>query len=423
MTGGSSPPGTVHVVGAGLAGLAAALSLSRAGHRVDVHEATGQAGGRCRSFHDPQLGCRIDNGNHLLLSANRAALDYLAEIGASDSLVSGDPAFPFLDLATGSAWTVAFGDGGLLGRMLAPYRQVPGARLREALRLLSLAVAGPRATVMQALGAGPMMERFWRPLTVAILNTEPEKAAAGLLRGVLRELAGGDATPMTVRDGLSDSFVDPALATLERRGARVGFHRRLRALDRSADQVTALHFATETIGLEAGDAIVLALPPSTVADLLPDLSVPTGSSAIVNAHYRLAAPASLPGGAALIGLIGGTAHWVFLRGAIASVTVSAADTLIDEPAEALLATLWGDTAKALGCPAAPQPAGRIVKERRATFRQTPAALSSRPSARTAWSNLFLAGDWTDTGLPATIEGAIRSGRTAAMLAGRQNTHI
>ena len=100
-----------------------------------------------------------------------------------------------------------------------------------------------------------------------------------------------------------------------------------------------------------------------------------------------------------------------------SLTVSAADALAEEPGEAIAARLWADTARALDLPAAPQPPGRIVKERRATFAQTPAAAARRPGARTAWPNLLLAGDWTATGLPATIEGAIRSGQRAADLCG------
>src|SRR3954452_13217015 len=100
-------PGLVHVVGAGLAGLAAAVRLASAGRSVQLHEAAAHAGGRCRSYFDAELGCRIDNGNHLLLAGNRGALDYLERIGALGT-VEGPPdaVFPFVDAATEERWTV-----------------------------------------------------------------------------------------------------------------------------------------------------------------------------------------------------------------------------------------------------------------------------------------------------------------------------
>jgi hydroxysqualene dehydroxylase len=142
-----------------------------------------------------------------------------------------------------------------------------------------------------------------------------------------------------------------------------------------------------------------------------------GSRAIINAHFRLDNPARLPGGEPLLGLINGTAQWLIARDDVVSVTVSAADALVDTPAEILLATLWADVARALSVPEMPAPPGRLIKERRATFAQTPENQRRRPGPVTAYRNLFLAGDWTDTGLPASIEGAIRSGRIAARQAG------
>ena len=106
--------GTVHVVGAGLAGLAAAVRLAHAGVAVALYEAAPQAGGRCRSYHDPALGITIDNGNHLLLSANKAALGYVRTIGGQAALtVAPECAFPFDDLATGARWTLRPGRGRL----------------------------------------------------------------------------------------------------------------------------------------------------------------------------------------------------------------------------------------------------------------------------------------------------------------------
>ena len=163
------------------------------------------------------------------------------------------------------------------------------------------------------------------------------------------------------------------------------------------------------------DRVLLAVPPQIAAQLLPGLAVPTESRAILNAHFRLDRPYAPPDGIPFLALVGGTVHWLFFRGDVASATVSAADALIDRPADELAVLLWRDVATALGRPGAPLPAHRIIKEKLATFAQVPAALGRRPGARTRWPNLFLAGDWTETGLPATIEGAIRSGADAAAL--------
>jgi hypothetical protein len=138
--------------------------------------------------------------------------------------------------------------------------------------------------------------------------------------------------------------------------------------------------------------------------------VPDDHAPIVNAHYRVAPPAGMP---LFVGLVGGTAEWVFRKHGVVSVTVSAADRIVDRPAGELGDILWRDVAAAFGLPSQPTPPNRIVKERRATFRATPAQLRRRPGPTTRWNNLLLAGDYVDTGLPATIEGAIRSGLAAA----------
>lgn len=419
MSGTGHAAGRVHVVGAGLAGLAAALALSRAGHAVTVHEAAGHAGGRCRSYRDPVLGRQLDNGNHLLLSGNTDALGYLAEIGAAGSLTGPEAAvFPFLDLRSGLQWALRPGRTAFPWWILDRERRVPGSRPLDYLRALRLARAGAGATVSEAVGAGPLMERLWRPLTVAALNAEPEEASATLLAAALRETlarGGRHCRPLVARDGLDDSFVRPAVATLANRGVRVEPGRRLRGLELAGDRTVGLRFGDGDLALGPRDGVVLAVPADAAAALLPGLPVPEGSAAIVNAHYLVDPSAGLLGGLPFLGLLGGLAQWVFLRGAVASVTVSAADGILDETAEALLERLWPDVAAAMGQPGLPRPAGRIVKERRATFRQTPHAALRRPPARTAWRNLVLAGDWTATGLPATIEGAVRSGRAAAAL--------
>ncbi len=417
---------TVHVVGAGIAGLACAVQLAAAGCAVAVHEAAPQAGGRCRSFEDRALGCRLDNGNHLLLSANQGALGFLQTIGAADTLV-GPPraAFPFLDLRTGERWSLRPNAGWLPWWVLAPGRRVPGTRASDYLSGLALATARRGHTVADRVGADhPLYERLWEPLTLAAMNAAPAVAAAAPMSAVLRATFGrgeGRCRPLIARDGLSASFIDPALDYLRARDVSVRLGRRLRSLDLDGNRVTGLDFADGRIPLKASDTLVLAIPPSAVRPLLPGVTGPDEGLPIVNGHFRLSGPAALPDGDSFLGLIGGTAHWVFPRGDVASVTVSGAVGLVDEPPATIAERLWRDIALALGRPEKPVPPYRIVKERRATFTQTPEQLDRRPSTRTRWTNCLLAGDWTDTGLPATIEGAARSGQAAAAVAQEQQS--
>ena len=410
---------TVHIIGAGISGLAAAVRLTNAGHKVHVHEATQQAGGRCRSYFDEPLGCRIDNGNHLLMSGNDAALSYLKLIGAEATLEGPTGSrYPFVDLSTGERWSLAPNHGKLPWWVLVPGRRVPGSRASDYLGALRFRKCGPDATVADLVGRDSRLyRRFWEPLAVAALNTEAKTAAAHLLWPVLEETfaRGADfSRPLVARDGLSESFVDPALAWLIARGATLRLSTRVRKIGFHGDRAVSLDLGGEFVGLDQGDNLVIAVPPAIATGLVPHLVAPTEYRPIVNAHFRLDEADSVPG-VEILGVIGGTAEWIFRRGTLASVTISAANHVVDEEAEVLAPRIWADVAAGLGLRDRPMPAWRIVKEKRATFAETPEQVKRRPEARTFWRNLVLAGDWTDTGLPATIEGAIRSGEMAATL--------
>ena len=407
--------GTVHVVGAGLAGLAAAVRLAAEGRGVRLYEAGRHAGGRCRSYLDAELGCRIDNGNHLLLAGNHRALDYLELIGALDTLEGpSDAVFPFIDAKTGRRWTLRPNRGVFPWWILSSKRRVPETRATDYLAVLALRRADPSAAVVEALDREQEAFRcLWEPLAIAALNTSADHASARLFWRVLAETLGrGGAAcrPLVPRDGLSETFVDPALARLRAQGAEIRFGARLRALHFALDHVTELVFETGPVGLGRGDSLILAVPAAVAARLVPALTVPDAYSPIVNAHFRCAVPTDSP---YFVGVIGGAAEWIFRKREGVSVTVSAADSIVDQSAEELRDLLWRDAALAYRLPAYPVPPTRIVKERRATFLASPAQLLRRPAPTTHWKNLLLAGDYVDTGLPAAIEGAIASGFTAA----------
>ncbi len=403
----------VHVVGAGLAGLSAAMTLVEAGRRVTLHESGQQAGGRCRSYFDRELGCRLDNGNHLLLSGNREAWAFMDRIGTRATMAGPrDALFPFIDVATGERWTVRPNAGRVPWWVLSRRRRVPGASLREFAALLALRRASATATVAEMLPPGELSRRLLEPLAIAALNTPLTTASARLLGRIMDESLsrGGRAcVPAFPREGLSETFIDPAVEWLRRRGATVHTAHRIAALSLHEDRVEAMGGPAGMIALGAHDSVLLAVPAPAAAAMVPGLVVPTEFEAIVNLHYRIDAP---PGEAGFVGLVGGTAEWVFLKPGVVSVTISAANRLVERAAEDLATALWPEVSLAAGVEAA-LPKWRVVKEKRATFAATPAQDARRPAAATAWRNLALAGDWTATGLPATIEGAIRSGRSAA----------
>jgi len=279
--------------------------------------------------------------------------------------------------------------------IFAASMRVPGTRPRDYFSLLKLRRAGAEDLVENLVGnAGPLYRNLLEPLAIAALNTPPGIASALPLRAVLAETierGGASTIPRFPAIGLSESFVDPTLAWLAERGADI----------RLGSRVT---------GIDPNQQTVLAVPPWVAAELLPGLVVPDAFEAICNLHFKCRID---PGEAGFWGFIGGTAEWAFAKGGILSVTISAANKYNDTENAVLVAKVWAELAAAFGL-SAEIPEHRVVREKRATFAATPAQLARRPQTRTGSKNLVLAGDWTDTGLPATIEGAIRSGNAAAL---------
>jgi hypothetical protein len=403
---------TVHVAGAGLAGLAAAWQAARAGHCVVVHEAAGGAGGRCRSIDVGGLGRPIDNGTHVLLGANRTALDFLeATAGPRALREAAARDLPFMDLESGARWTVEVSGGGLRALSGCGGVRVPARILGGMLGLL------PRGTVAETYGAlGPAYARLIAPLALAIFNRPPGEVEAAALAPVLHRLARGGRgalRPHLPRGNLGPAWVAPILASLASQGVELSTRDPLRAIAAEGGYVRSATFGSGAVTLGDGDALILALPPWALGLLPPGIRPPSfETGAVVCAHFAVPGLRHFPDGAAMMGLTGGTAQWLARTGETLSVTVSAARDLVGLASEDIAARLWRDAASALGMAVgmavASPPPFRVIKERRAT-----ASLRHRFGPGSAIARLYFAGGWTRAPAPDTIETAVLSGIDAA----------
>ena len=421
----------IHIIGAGLSGLAAAARLVDQGAIVILHESAGHAGGRCRSFYDKTLERDIDNGNHIIMSGNHAALDFLKRIGSHDALTGPvDASYPFVDVKSGARWRVTINDGLFPSWVFDPKSRVPDTKVFDYVKAAAIAFAGKNQTVADLVDKEDILyKRFWEPLTLAVLNTTPDRGQAQLLWSVIREtfLLGGKASrPLAAKQGLGPAFIDPAVAHLKAKGAEIRFNARLRAAEFSDGRISALDFGEEKIAISEGDEVILAIPPSRLKQIVPDVDPPGDEASILNVHYRTrhAVPATPLGDSPFIGMISSDAQWAFVRDDVVSLTVSASHAIgmDDVPNQKAADDMWRETQIALNLGNMPYEAVRVIRERRATPDQSPEAAQKRLKPETEWRNLTLAGDHTATGVPATIEGSIRSGdRAAAIVSKRRRT--
>jgi hypothetical protein len=399
-----------HIVGAGIAGLSAALAVTADGGEAILYEAAPHPGGRCRTLH-PTDGFTHDNGTHVLFTANGRALDLLKTIGARERWFEPEPeGLPLYDGRTGTMRRVGLSPWS----WLIPSRRPQGLTLPDLGRIVRLVFASKDCPVASIIGKRPIMDSLIEPLTVAVLNTPPSQASAQRLACALRQLIRPGAGRLLVaKNGLSEDLIEPAIATLQGRGVPVLTGQRLRMLLTAGERVIGLALTDRTVMLGPDDRVILALPPYEVERLLPALPVPTQFEPILNVHYRM------PGFEVprFIGFTGTLAQWALIRSNHVSVTVSAADAVVDQNASEVAARIWHEIAPALrsiglNAAAERQPETRVVKEKRATIRQAAEILPQPPLRPQA--NLALAGDWIGS-LPATIESAVMAGEHAASI--------
>lgn len=433
------------IIGGGFAGIATSIALAKRGIVVTLVESRPFLGGRTRSFLDRDTGDTIDNGQHLMLGCYHNALDVLRTLG-TDSLLKSQKSMSvdFFD-ADGSKHIfktsllpgklgVALGIAKLTG--LSPADKFSALRLAALIHLKIVRAEGKTALeFLTYYGQTPqIIKRFWTPIILATLNLEPEIAAASLLVEILRRAFFSDAESSSLllpTAGLSE-LLAPFSAWLEKHGGRI-------ISGVSVEKILVENEKFAGVLLDTGEEIltcygISAIPPRALLRILPDSvqkHFPTlslfESSPIISLYLWFDKPFFKGDFAAMLDT---TTQWIFNRRIIANapdevkkqlpehlaLTISAGSSIANESGESLTNACFKELKRAF--PAAREAkllSWKVIKEKTATFKATLAIESKRPNAKTAIEGFFLAGDWTNTKLPATIEGAAQSGFEAAKL--------
>jgi squalene-associated FAD-dependent desaturase len=437
----------VVIIGGGFSGLAAGVALAESGFEALLLERRNHLGGRAYSFTDARTGDTVDNGQHLFMGCYLNTISFLEKIGCLDKLkFQAAPTIDFLD-SSRTITTLRCPALPAPMHVLAGLFKMKGLALKEKIRALSVGRA-LRSNQRNPVHAEPepltvaewldrlkqsenIKRRFWYPMALATLNESPEVASAFMMRRVLQEAFCGSVSDSAIgiaAVGLSDLYTSGAQRFIESRGGRVRTGAQAVRLVVEKQRAAAVELK-DGERIEA-DFFISAAPQHALLELLPEGLRATefaplamlALSPIVSINLWLDRPIT---DREFVGLLGTKLQWLFNKDRIYSsrqqtnqiaLVISAARDFIDwtkaelvEMAMAELSDLLPESRSARLLHAV------IVKEREATIAHTVASDRLRQGPRTSIANLFLAGDWTATGLPATIESAVLSGHTAARL--------
>lgn len=435
--------GEVLIIGGGFAGLAAGVVLAKAGRRVHLLEQKPHLGGRARSFADPATGSIVDNGQHLLMGCYHSTLEFLKEIGTLDRIALQpnlrvhfvEPGGKLTTLSCPnlpSPWHVLAGV--LRSNSFSWSEKFQIARLGRRLEGKEKAVDGTgQLTVeewLRRLGQSERVRRyFWDLISIAALNEDPRRAAAAIFARILKLAlftSPADSCLGIPRRGLSDCYTDAARVFIESHGGRIETGRSIKSLCINQGVCDGVLLSDgEKI---AAATIVSAVPWYEIVRVVPgDLlrSEPYFTNIlalrpapIISINLWFDRPIT---DLDFAGLRGTTVQWLFNRSKVQgagengiSLVLSGAHEHVSRSKEELLSVAIRDLAELFPeSRAAKLVHSLVIKERFATFSPCVGVDQLRPAAKSPVRGLYLAGDWTATGLPATIEGAVQSGDAAA----------
>jgi squalene-associated FAD-dependent desaturase len=417
------------VLGGGFAGLTSAVYLSKSGYKIELIEASPKLGGRAYSFKDTETNTNIDNGQHILMGCYKETLNFFELINATANLefqkhlrvnfvkedfrlypLEAKGIFYPLNLVVGilSYNALCFSERLRLILLFLKLPLIPAKDLKNLSVYEWLELEKQTENIRKA---------FWEILCVGALNTSIRKASAAYFVDILKKIflrGNRSANIVLPAKGLSETYCINAQKFIEQNDGIISFSEKVENLQFESGKLVRIKTSKRII--EDFDFVVSALPLFAFERVVKDVKAFTHLnliySSILSFHIWLNENRL---NRDFYGLINSKVHWVFNHSSHITLVISDANDLIELSNEELIEIAGNELSKFMNIPKDKIISYKIIKEKRATFISSNDILGQRPSSITKFSNFYLAGDWVETGLPSTIEGAVKSGRMAADL--------
>jgi squalene-associated FAD-dependent desaturase len=417
------------VIGGGIAGLTSAAYLSKQNIKVTLLESSPKLGGRAYSFTEQKFNDVVDNGQHILMGCYSDTLHFLKLIGAKENFIyqkslkvnfltkegmhvrlkSFTSIYPFnLLIAMLNFNVITFAERLSLLKFVIKLPFISHQKLSD---------KNVRDWLKEEKQSDDTIKSLWEIIAVGALNTNIDKASAFMFREILMKIffnGNFSATIILPKFGLSDTYVKNAKEFIESNGGEIKLSSGVKEFIINDNKIVEIKTADEVY--RNFDCVISAIPFYALNNIYPEFlgneKLEFEYSSILNIHIWLK---NNPLKEQFYGLIDSPVHWIFNKGNHINLVISDADYLIDKSAEDIYKTCLSELIRYTNVEESDILQYKVLKEKRATFIPSNKIINTRPPSKTKIVNLFLAGDWTDTGLPSTIESAVKSGRIAAEL--------
>tara|TARA_Y100001968_G_C19412878_1_gene747331 strand:- start:313 stop:1515 length:1203 start_codon:yes stop_codon:yes gene_type:complete len=397
--------------------LSAAVNAQRKDFNVNIFESSGFAGGRCRSYFDKKMGIEIDNGNHLVLSANKNFFEYCQFIESVKTIKKIEPIFNFFNVKDKKHWNLNLLDKKYPTWIFNKKKRIPNSSVIDYFAFLKFSIVNKKTKVSDLIQNSNIFKSFWEPFTLGIMNTHPDEASAKVLSNVLKKtlFKGRDFCYIyQPKINWHNTLIQPTIDLLKKKDNKISFNNTLKKIIIKNNNVEKLIFEKNKIDIYPDDHIIFALPLSGFGKLFPDQKIPLEYNTILNIHFKL--PESLLSlfKSEVVGMVDSLSQWIFVKNKHISVTVSDANKYDNLSANEIADLVWNEICIYLKKTIDLQEF-RVIKEKKATYHQSPKNNSLIKNISNTLKNVSLAGDWTQIELPCTIEGSILSGKKAVEL--------